>query len=823
MAQCQDNVDLLQFRMSILDAQEEQLDLDEALIMKDEIENTNDTNNEDAATTEDNNEGYKDEYEGTAEQNEVVLVRTSLASNVEAGATKVNPASMAGFRVGYRFRLGNACSGYEERIITGFGSLLFEAPLEQSHGAGTELLMMALSPAERAALKKAERESTQREARQSINDAKAKLSEQREALGKELDIAVADLEDKSQQLPEEAEAVQPPLSVVLPSMNRLEACREEKTELLSEAADIRLQLAKMQDEGEEETSLDGFEVIRQSAGLSSSAQEDSDETNVQQAKIAPIADDDQLAQAQSTPPTTSEFTDSPQAAQLSFDQASPFTTVMDSALSTPTPPPITPHSLAQELSTPTTVRTPSSSVSSAAAASSSWRRATRVVRSANRFQNQRKHTYEGIVIQKDVVIPPRPSSASPLQSSTFRATTPLKRRSRQRYTANTDGLPFSPSSPSPPSPSSPIPNSRRRDESWMSSPLREHQSPTSPRTPGSNARAVVWVYSGNNAIALEPMSSSPGMHALSHAAMAMASLHDKPVNTEEEAYASVARRVRMKRPPTSHPAWVGLLAHVLAQPWCHVFSQTLGPALTAVAIAEAFLDDSGSSSSSLGLPLSSHRALAGALCNHQSLAAKCWALSWVMDACEAFCAHAIRTSPAAVAAAAEAAKASQSSDSQREMVAWKRRAINRKYTEKKAEDSSTVFLGVPKLGRLALRALLLPGLPAFLLSVAHETWSVLRASLSTYGSAALQHLPAGPLLHWAWAHVPPDSGLRLKPLFLRTRLMARWLAWAMPVLRGSWRYMCKAVHKVKTERRQAHERAAIAAAVMYSHIYSVLS
>ena len=782
--------------MSILQAQEEQLEVDEALLTQEEIADINDADNEDDASIKDNKMGHNhdDNEDSMAEHKQVVLVRTSLASNVEAGATKVSPASMAGFRVGYRFRLGSESSGYEERIITGFGSLLFEAPLEQSHGVGTELLMMALSPSERAALKKVEREAAKREARQSIKEAKAKVSEDKSSLAQELDIAVADLEDKSQQLPEPVTQLSVAPSRSTPSTERLEACRVEKSQLLAEVASIRLQLAQMK---EGERGMKASSSVPVSLMFSALYE--------RLVQIEPT----QSAQLDLKTTTT------PRAAELSFDQASPSIAVMPSVVSSPSsPPPITPLS-----SPPLTMRTPTSSAVSSTA-SSSWRRATRVVRSANRFQQLRKHTYEGLVIQKDVVIPPRSSSAAPHKSSTFRATTPLKRRSRQRLTTNigksppTPSTPLSPSSPSSPSQYSSTSTSKRRDAMWISSPLREQQSPTSPRTPGS-ARAVVWVYSGGSAIALEPVSSSPGKHALSHAAMTMASLHNKLRNAGEEIHASMASRMRMKKQLKSHPAWVDHLAHVLAQPWCRVLSQSLGPALTAVAIAEAFLDDSNPP---LGMTMSSHKLLStGTFNGHQGLAAKCWALSWVMDACEVFCAHAIRTSPAAVAAAAEAAEASSSS--LREMVAWKRRSMNRKHTTENEDDSSAAPLGVPMLGRLALRALLLPGFPAFVLSMVNDTWNTLHAGLSTCGSALLRRLPAGPLLYWLWAHVPPESGLRLRPLLLRTRLMARWLAWAMPVLRWSWHYMCNAVHRTKTQRRQAHERAAIAAAVYYVHLH----
>jgi hypothetical protein len=74
-------------------------------------------------------------------------VKTTLAADAVVGATRVSVASMAGFLVGHKLRVGGKANA-EERMITGFGSLCFLDPLLHAHVAGEPVLLLKPSPHE---------------------------------------------------------------------------------------------------------------------------------------------------------------------------------------------------------------------------------------------------------------------------------------------------------------------------------------------------------------------------------------------------------------------------------------------------------------------------------------------------------------------------------------------------------------------------------------------------------------------------------------------------------------------------------------------------
>ena len=74
-------------------------------------------------------------------------VKTVLDVDAAAGATRVSVKSMAGFVVGHKLRVGTGAAA-EERLITGFGSLVLAEPLARPHAAGSPVVMLRPSPDE---------------------------------------------------------------------------------------------------------------------------------------------------------------------------------------------------------------------------------------------------------------------------------------------------------------------------------------------------------------------------------------------------------------------------------------------------------------------------------------------------------------------------------------------------------------------------------------------------------------------------------------------------------------------------------------------------
>jgi len=79
-------------------------------------------------------------------------VKTVLDADAPAGSSRVTVASMAGFLLGYRVRIGSGSSA-EDRHIAGFGSLVLDFPLSHAHHAGEPVVMLKPTREEAKAFK----------------------------------------------------------------------------------------------------------------------------------------------------------------------------------------------------------------------------------------------------------------------------------------------------------------------------------------------------------------------------------------------------------------------------------------------------------------------------------------------------------------------------------------------------------------------------------------------------------------------------------------------------------------------------------------------
>ena len=73
---------------------------------------------------------------------------TSLLQPVLAGATRVEVASQAGFKIGDTIRFGAGLPNQEDNTIAGFGSFILATPLKYAHAAGELVTKVAAAPVE---------------------------------------------------------------------------------------------------------------------------------------------------------------------------------------------------------------------------------------------------------------------------------------------------------------------------------------------------------------------------------------------------------------------------------------------------------------------------------------------------------------------------------------------------------------------------------------------------------------------------------------------------------------------------------------------------